>query len=378
MGKGKKTGIRKPVLLKKMELPAMLSFLSYMGDVQGCGTIRVLIPYLLLNHYRAYEGKLRCMSTWLHSYIPDVEFYKKHTLVQFQRSATKEHLEIFKHFKSVVQKKYPIPIVYEIDDMLIDIPDWNYANKYYKDNEEYVKQIISMSDTVIASTHYLAKVYSEYNPRVQVIPNHLPKFLWGDIYPAHQYCDENERIKILWSGSQNHFHHPAVTGKVKGGDFGDELLKFIIKTADIYEWIFIGAIPQELIGIKDKITFVPWQDPIHYPKVAKDMEPDIAIAPLIDNHFNRCKSNIKQLEFVAMGAAGVYTNTEPYKKCHCRTNTDEEMISYIEKMAKDIDFRAKTWRKDRESVESQLFWEEHNNLKRYINTYLTAFGRVLP
>jgi len=365
-------------ILKKVKIPARFSFLGYMGDVQGCGTIRVIIPYLLLNHLRSHEGKVQCLTTFMHNYVPDVDFYKNFTFVQFQRSATKHHVEIFKHFKSIIQKKYNIPIVYEIDDMLINIPDWNYASNYYKENEEHVKQLIGGSDAVMVSTPKLKEVYSQYNKNIHIQPNRLAKFIWGDIFPAHEYKDESKKVKILWAGSQNHFHNPIVTGKTEGGDFGKKLMNFIIKTVDIYDWYFVGAMPFELNCVKNKINFVPWVDVLHYPKVVKDIEPDIGVAPLIDNEFNACKSNIKQLEYVAAGCAGVYSNVEPYKNCYLKVRTEDEMIEYIEKLASDIDFRATVWARDRERVLTQLFWEDNGNVRKYLDTYLRAFGQRLP
>ena len=42
---------------------------------------------------------------------------------------------------------------------------------------------------------------------------------------------------------------------------------------------------------------------------------DIAIVPLENNHFNRCKSNIKWLEYSACGIPGVYSDILPYNSC---------------------------------------------------------------
>lgn len=363
---------------KPVKLPARFSFLGYMGDVQGCGTIRVIIPYLLLNHYRSYKNKVTCLTTFLHNYVPEVDFYKNFSFVQFQRSATDHHLEIFKHFRGVVQKKYNLPLVYEIDDMLIDIPDWNYASKYYKAHEDNVKNLLRMSNAVMCSTDKLANMYSKYNENVHVVPNHLAKFIWGDLFPAHEYYEDGTKIKILWGGSQNHFHNSRVTGQSTGGDFTDKLLDFVKKTTEVYDWYFVGALPEPLTGIMDKIHYIPWVDVFHYPKVIKDIEPDIGIAPLLDNEFNACKSNIKQLEYVAAGCAGIYSNVEPYKNCYLKVKNDEEMIEWINKLASDIDLRAKVWSRDKERVRMQLFWEDNDNLKKYVNTYLRAFGQKLP
>jgi hypothetical protein len=219
--------------LKPLKTPARLGFLSYLGDVQGCGTIRVLQPYLLLNHFRRPD--IQIMSQPMNQFIFDVEFYKQFTFCQFQRSATEEHFKLFLWIKTQVQKKYKVPIIYEVDDMLIDIPEYNYASSYYKKLEEWVKKCIQLSDGMSVSTDKLKEVYSNYCKNITVVPNHLPKFIWGDIYPAQKYQDESEKIKILWAGSQNHFAHNHLTGKIKGGDFGSELLKYIRMTTHIYD-----------------------------------------------------------------------------------------------------------------------------------------------
>lgn len=41
---------------------------------------------------------------------------------------------------------------------------------------------------------------------------------------------------------------------------------------------------------------------------------DIGLAPLADNPFNRCKSNIKWLEYSAHARAGIFSDLEPYRE----------------------------------------------------------------
>lgn len=274
--------------LKSLKKPAKIGFLSYIGDTQGCGTIRCIYPYLLLNHQRSKN--LMCHATYMMNYVQESQWYAPFTFVQFQRSATKGHLDLINHFKNTVQKKYKIPCIYEIDDMLFNIPKWNYASLYYSQAEDIIKQIMSSVNAMVTSTAKLKEVYSQYCSKITVIPNHLPKFIWGDIYPAHEYFKDGKKIKILWGGSQNHFAMTPVTGKeIKGGDFGKSLLDFIRKTTDKYEWHLMGAIPEELNDIKNKIKFHPWENIFNYPMVLKNIEPDICIAPLEDIEFNHCK-----------------------------------------------------------------------------------------
>lgn len=369
----------KKQIYKPVKTPARLGFLSFLGDVQGCGTIRVMQPYLLLNHFR--QKDVMIMSQFLNHYIFDPEFYKNYTFCQFQRSATEHHFKIFVHFKQEIQKKYNIPLIYEIDDMLIGIPEYNYAHGYYKKAEEWVKKCMSLADAMITSTEHLKKIYSAYNKNISVIPNHLPKFVWGDIYPSHEYKDEGEKIKILWSGSQNHFSHRQLTPDAKddeSGDFGQELLKYIKMTTHIYDWYIVGALPMELEDVRESICYVPWKNIFEYPNAVKSIEPDIAIAPLVDNDFNACKSNIKMLEYTACGAAAVYSDVIPYQKANRKARTDEEMIDQIEKLATDINLRARVFKKDYQAVRTQLWWEESDNVKKYVNTYLGLFKQRLP
>ena len=373
--KKKNKGKQKPTL-KSLKKPAKLGFLSYVGDTQGCGTIRVIYPYLYLNHFRTKDVQVH--STYMMNYVSDVDWYRPFTFVTFQRSATEGHLGLIKNFKQHIQTRYPIPVVYEIDDMLFNIPKWNYASLYYNNNEDIVKTIMSNCDGMITSTAKLKEVYGEYCKNISVIPNHLPKFVWGDVFPAHEYYKEKNKVKILWGGSQNHFAMSKIVGEdVKGGDFGAELRKFIIKTVDIYDWHFMGAMPEELNSIKKKVTFHPWENVFEYPKAIKDIEPDICIAPLMDVEFNHCKSNIKCLEYTAVGAVGVYSDITPYKFMSLKGKSDEEMIAHIEKLAGDIDYRAKIFKKDYQRVKSQLWWEENDNVKKYISTYLNMFGQCL-
>jgi len=364
--------------LKALKKPAKIGFLSYLGDTQGCGTIRVIYPYFLINHHRKRD--LLCHSTYLINYVSDTEWYKPFTFVQFQRSATEQHLQLIQHFKNVVQKKYNIPCIYEIDDLLFNIPKWNYASLYYNKAEDLTKRIMGHCDAMITSTAKLKEVYAPYCKNISVIPNHLPKYIWGEIFPAHDWCDEKDKIKILWGGSQNHFAMKEVVGKENaGGDFGKGLLNFIRKTVDKYEYHFMGAMPEELNDIKDKVKFHVWEDVFNYPRALKEISPDICLAPLVDIEFNHCKSNIKSLEYTAAGAVGVYSDVTPYKFQNLRAKTDEEFIAHIEKLAEDRDYRAKIYKKDYQRVESQLFWEDNNNLnlKKYINTYLGLFNQCL-
>jgi len=358
------------------------SIWSYVGDVQGCGTIRVIWPFFLLNHYRMKDVKFTAFFAPYFVHHPD--FYRNYGICQFQRSATETHLQIFKHFRDVIKKHTKTGLVYEIDDLLVDIPEWNYANEYYKKYFPYIKEMMGIADGITVSTERLKTIYSEYNDNIEVVPNHLPKHVWGPIFPKHhnepRELKHGEKPRILWAGSQNHFVRKIdkVHKGLEGGDFGNKLLDFIRKTTDIYQWVFVGAMPVELEPVKNKIEFHNWVPVFEYPQYVKNLDTDFGIAPLEDNVFNACKSNIKMLEYTACGIPAVYSNVEPYWKASLKANNEEEMISHVEDLAKDVSLRGKIFNRDQNTVAGQLWWEESGNLKLYANSYLKLFGRRLP
>lgn len=358
--------------LKTLDKPGLIAFCNFNADFQGCGYIRIVFPALLLNQYR-YKG-FSFMSVFDTIFKKDPNYYRHFSFIKFQRSATEKQYELIKGLKEMGFNFY-----YELDDLLTGIPEWNYAHEYYAKLEKYITGIIEMSSGMTVSTNKMKEVYSKHNDNIVVIPNKLPKFLWGDIYPKHLNQPREKKPVILWAGSQNHFSLPHLKKRgIDGGDFGSELINFIKKTSDIYDWVLCGACPLELEDHKDKITVHSWRKVIEYPQFIKSIEPDICIAPLEPGIFNECKSDIKVLEYISLGAAGVYSDIEPYKKTYLRAKTDEEMIDHIEKLARDMNFRKNTFNKDFNRYRGQIFWEDNNNLKQYVNDHLRLIGRKLP
>ena len=83
------------------------------------------------------------------------------------------------------------------------------------------------------------------------------------------------------------------------------------------------------------------------------------------------------MEYTAVGAPAVFSDVTPYKFQSLKSSTDEEMIDHIEKLAGDIDYRARIYKKDYQRIKPQLWWEENDNVKKYINTYLNMWGKCL-
>lgn len=355
--------------------PATFNYFTYVGDFQGCGYIRVLIPTMLVNQTRFEGYKIR--GAYHDHFIRDMNFYKNLTFVQFQRAYSDQHFNLINHFNTNVSRTTKTPLLYEIDDMLIKIPEWNFAANFYNKHEDNIKRILGIVRGVTCSTEKLKDIYSEYNSNIAVIPNHLPKFIWGEIEKREQY---GKKPRILYAGSQNHFStKPLIDKGIRGGDFGMELIDFIRKTTDKYQWVFVGGNPIEIQDLIDngKIEYHGWQSILYLPRFLKGLNIDIGLAPLMIDEFNRGKSNIKALEYAALGIPAVYTNIDPYKDMMFTSDTDGCMIDQIEKLSSDIDVRNEVYEHDYNAVKEQLFWEEHDNIKKYVNSYLSLFNKKM-
>ena len=229
-------------------------------------------------------------------FVNDPKFYKPFSFVQFQRSATKQHMDIFNHYLTHIRSQNRTPIIYEIDDMLFGIPEWNYASSYYKPNDDIIKKMMGMVDGMITSTEKLKEVYSPFAKQVTVIPNHLPKFVWGEPVKKLETNPRElkDRPRIGWAGSENHFAHPLTKEYkegIRGGDFNDKLIDFIRKTSDKYQWVLSGAKPVELNDLvqEGKVEFHGWKSTFEYPRHIRSLDLDICLAPLQPCEFNDCK-----------------------------------------------------------------------------------------
>lgn len=363
--------------LRKIKKPANVSLLTYLGDNQGCGHLRVIFPSLIINLHRMKGYKFQSFYTAF--FNNDPQFYSHFTAIQFQRATTKNHIKLLLYYRDNIRKTTKTPLLYEIDDLLTDIPPYNYAHDYYMPQKERIESILRLVDGIVVSTEKLKEEFLKYNKRVGVLENHLPKFLWGDIQPKH--LNPNKKPRILWAGSSNHFPTKKVvkTHNIKKGDIDRKLFDFMKKTTDKYEWIIMGGIPLDLEDEinSGKIKFQRWADPISYSKVVKSLDADIGFAPLEKNKFNDCKSKIKALEYTAMGIPGIYSNVEPYKDLTIISDNAEEMIGNIETLAEDVDKRKYTFEKDYDTLKGQLWWEENDNVVKFIECYLNMFNKTL-
>lgn len=216
-------------------------------------------------------------------------------------------------------KDLGIPIVMDIDDNILEVPEGNPALRcgYTRDGTRraYTAASMSMMDALFVSTKPLKDYFSKYFKTLFDLD--IP------IYVLPNGCDEDEwkfntkkgdKIKIGWHGSITHDE-----------DLKQALpaLQEILKERDDVVLELIGGIREAKI----KQIFNGWGDEIKkvliasgtpswngFPEMLSEQGIDIGIAPLVDNEFNRGKSHIKWMEYALLGIPCIASDVYPYSK----------------------------------------------------------------
>jgi len=211
-----------------------------------------------------------------------------------QHSIADAHLQLLREYR---QSNPDLFIIQMVDDVFHDLPEKHQLHVIHQ-REGYVRmrEAMRLSNRVIVSTQPLADVYRDYCDDIRVMPNSLDDGAWGHFYKPPQ---ARQRLRVGWAGAGQH-----------QGDL--EMIQQVIEAFENeVDWVFMGMCPDKLRPhIKEFHGFVSYVD---YPAKLAALDLDIAIAPLEDNLFNRCKSNLRLLEYGAMGWPVVCSDVYPFR-----------------------------------------------------------------
>lgn len=213
---------------------------------------------------------------------------------------------------------YRKPIITEIDDWLLEVPHYNIASGPFKPNSKYewlVIEQLKLSDAIITSTEFLLeslrKVPDLTQKAFHVIPNSLDFSIWDKLQePPIKKPDGI--VRIGYTGCGNH-----------GGDLHmiREAILTILNEFPNVEFIYAVHMKDPHDPSQDFDIIHPrarclneWYTIKQYPQALRNWDLDIGIAPLLDNNFNRAKSNLRWLEYSAVKVPTIASAVEPFKK----------------------------------------------------------------
>lgn len=303
-----------------MSGPTGFNVINFPADVGGCGHYRIMFPSWAL---RTIRRDIRFVESF--KLIVDPYFYKDFRAIQLQRQVNDVQCEFILKFLKPLSAGNGIWLYYSVDDVIDyeDIPPYNAARVAF-DNKNFfnnVKNIIHASDFLIVTTDRLKQYYQQKYDfpahKIIPIPNYLSRWWIGEAYnEARQenlFISNHKRPKIGLPLSSSHYDADGRNG------YQDDLthiLNFIRSTTHKYEWCFIGNYPKPLEDLvrEKKVTLYSGSDLLNYPRELHDKGLQCVVAPLRDNIFNVCKSNIKLIEMWALGIPVISQNLACYDK----------------------------------------------------------------
>jgi glycosyltransferase involved in cell wall biosynthesis len=198
-------------------------------------------------------------------------------------------------------------IFYELDDLLFQLPENHPERKQELYNDALLPMITALvdADLVLVPTEELKNVADNFNPNVIVLPNYLDDTIWHLRAPRDSSNDQ--LVRIGYMGSNSHTPDLALIASA----LIDILEKYDGKVQlDVWG----TPLPEKLSDVEGINWYPsPTNNYRDFVKFFQTLDFDIAIAPLADNLFNRCKSNLKFLEYSANGVPGVYSRISPYE-----------------------------------------------------------------
>lgn len=329
--------------------------LAYPCDSMGCGFVRMIDPVLAASESGAIDGELpqdACDKKvrHLHHALPnvfDLVDQNVRTLFLMRIADQNNQAQLLKTYKQYLPH---LKIVYDLDDLLFEIPKSNPHFKERISNEEtQTRRIVDCCDTLTVSTEYLKMRLKNWHNNIVVVPNRLRRKRWEHFIKQKTQRTPNKKLRIGYSGSLSHTGDVAV------------IQKLVEKTAQEVDWIFMGYVPEQLRPfLSEYHPFVPVAE---YPQTLNAMRLDVAVIPLEHNNFNRAKSNLKVLEFGVLGVPVIASDFGPYQNPNFPLvrveNRMEAWINAIENANKNRDSLKTQGEELQRAVLNFGFLEEH-------------------
>ncbi|WP_333679381.1 glycosyltransferase family 92 protein [Dyella sp.] len=290
------------------------------ADEHGCGHYRIRQPFASMQREGMVEGTI----AGVHLTPVAMERFQPTSLVM-QRQINEHQIKLLESYRDYSRAFK----VFELDDLIQQIPVKSmFHGLMPKDVVKSLRRALSTMDRFVVSTDALADEFKGFHSDIRVVLNRLPVDWWSDLSSQRRV---GRKPRVGWGGGSSH-----------RGDL--ELIADVVRDlADEVEWVFFGMCPDKLRPyVHEFHTGVPIEE---YPRKLASLNLDLALAPLEENAFNECKSNLRLLEYGACGFPVICTDIVPYQSGLPVTrvkNRYKEWISAIRMHLDDLDATAKT------------------------------------
>ena len=270
-------------------------------------------------------------------------------------------------------------LIHALDDDFLSLT--SEQEPWFSETHRQVLQfLLTQADGLVVTTSALAERFAPLNSRIGVVPNALDERLLAGSKPApHDTSFGRRRVVIGYMGTPTHDDDlmmilPALQKIAQ--EHRDECEFQIVGGArQVRTFESLGKLPVRVInprpGEAEYPLFMLWY--------SSRLGWDIGLAPLRDTPFNHCKSDIKFLDYSAIGAAGIYSRGPAYDSSvqHLETGwiVDNDVNAWseaLEELISDDDMRLHLARNATRHLYSK------RTLARSASRWLEALDSLLP
>jgi len=390
-------------------------------DEWACGYFRARLPI----EYLKKKGIL--IDGFTYTSLNDMSYYDVFVVHRIPAVYTATVMQ-----KLMLEKKV---MVYDTDDNFKKIPSWSIVKqKFSPSSRKRGQTMLDLSTVCTVSTEDLVTVmdakekttvlpnllnledYKQAEDRltVSVSSNRMTGFhvakdeKTGDVRMIKRrtgavlntcdfvFEDEYHPVNIVWYGSNTH-----------DGDLL-QIVKPVLRIIDKYglgvRFKFFGYCPYEFVDatleagasnpgitIKDEhrwvMEYIPAVDFVHFHDVFISMNTHIGLCPLIEHEFNASKSNLKILEFGAVGAACVVTDFGEYADRDAMKDNEvirvtegdnDGWFNAMDKLVSNDQLRRDMGTALMENVRANWSWDNDNvNRRKWDTFYIDLAKRAL-
>ena len=198
-------------------------------------------------------------------------------IIILNRLLDKKDTNSISRIKTLLRNEYII---------IIDIDDD--PSEYFEKNESY-NFSLSSCHAIQVSTNEIAKKIVHLNPEIKVFENVIEK-----IGPTKNNLDNNSQIKIFFGAlNREKDWEPWINSLNEGISYDKNKWKFEI----IHDKLFYNSLNLP----ETQKNFTPLCSYNKYLDIMSNC--DICFMPLLNNSFNKCKSDLKALEAASLSLA---------------------------------------------------------------------------
>nr|WP_294864305.1 glycosyltransferase [uncultured Pseudogulbenkiania sp.] len=294
----------------------------------GSGVYRLTQPFAELSHQGRAHGTILKSVNGKPVRLPtavELERMDPDT-VYFQNSLGDVELRWLEKMKGY---RPDTQFICSLDDLIVQIPAkssvYYHFQKHFRDAKPKLRRALTLFDRLVVSTQPLADYCSDMIDDIVMVPNTLDRGMWGELTSLR---GTSRKPRVGWVGAQQHL--------------GDLTLVFEVvkELADEVDWVFMGMCPDEIRPYV-KEAYTDWVAYEKYPAKMASLNLDLAIAPLEVNPFNEAKSNLRLLEYGALGWPVVCSDIYPYRTDDAPVarvpNTTAAWLSAIRDRIHDLD-----------------------------------------